>query len=134
MADTLEKISFEGKVFSAFRKGTVSSVGGTGSATGSSVAYSLTVNINPPKEIVLNAGQKKCFEFYEVGEKCFSAPLIILSDKIIELDVEGHMLTFVYKNNLFLILGLLSLLIIISFNYGKVPQKIIKKIKKLMKK
>ena len=123
---TLEKTKFEGKVFSAFRKGSVDSVGGTGSATGSSVAYSLTININPPKTIVLNAGQKKCFEFYEVGEKCFSAPLIVLSDKLVELDVEGHMITFVYKNNLFLILGIFALLIIVGLKFNKL-QKLIKK-------
>jgi len=95
----LNKTTIEGKVRSAYVAGRPEFTG-SGSATGSSVAYSLKINLLPPKEIILNAGETKCIEFLELGKKCFSAPWIVFSDYEEVKSVEGYPLKFKYKNNL----------------------------------
>jgi hypothetical protein len=101
---TLTKQSFNGTVRSAFTVTNQPTLVGTGSATGSSVAYSLTINILPPDFIELKAGENKCIDFYEVGKKCFSAPWFVFSDYEETKNIEGFSLKFKYKNNLIFIL------------------------------
>jgi len=109
----LNKTSFEGTVRGAYRTVYSGELAGTGSATGSSVAFKLTINIWPPKFIELRAGETKCINFYKVGEKCFSAPWIILKDYEEEKNVDGATLKIVYRNNLIVIIGLVGLVIVV---------------------
>lgn len=95
----LEDTYFSGKVSSDFTRSGAQAASGTGSATGSSVAYTLTAHIKPFTEATFSAGQKKCFDIYLVGERCFSAPWIVFSDTTEQVYVEGHAITFTYKNN-----------------------------------
>ena len=105
----LDTETFSGKVFSGFNTGSERRTGVTGSQTGSSVAYTLTVNVHPADMIVLNAGEKKCIDFYGFGEHCFSAPLVVLSDTAAEEIVGGHTVELLYKNNLKVLIGALAL-------------------------
>ncbi|MBR9681785.1 MAG: hypothetical protein GOV00_03225 [Candidatus Altiarchaeota archaeon] len=118
----LEQQSIEGRVFSDFSTSKVSASGGTGSRTGSSVAYTLTVNLKPAPELVIKAGQKKCFTFFEIGARCFSAPLIVLSDKLVEKSIESYTVTLHYQNNLLLIVLIVLLIgaVLIYTNRGKI--------------
>jgi|GEM_PF-5225445 len=100
---------FTGRVSSAFRVGESRRVGGTGSATGSSVAYTLTVHIMPLTELVFRAGETKCLDIYGVGKRCFSAPWVVLSDTTEKVNIEGHEVMFIYKNNLAVILLVVAL-------------------------
>jgi hypothetical protein len=115
----LEKASFEGIVRGVY-KGNVTTSGGASSVTGSSVAYSLTINILPPDFIELKAGESKCIEFYKIGKKCFSAPWIILSDYEEIKNIDGYSLKFKYKNNLIIwvsIIFIVCLLLVFCFFY-----------------
>lgn len=117
----LKTESFKARVVSAYNTGRDRISGGTGSQVGSSVAYTLTVNLNPAKEISLSAGQTKCVNFYEIGEECFSAPWIVLSDTIVEAVVGGHTVTLAYKNNvLFIVLTLMVIAGLLAYYY-RVP-------------
>lgn len=95
----LEDTNFVGKVSSDFTRSGAQSSGGTGSATGSSVAYTLTAHIKPFTKATFSAGQKRCFDIYQVGERCFSAPWIVFSDTTEEVEIEDHTITFTYENN-----------------------------------
>ena len=106
----LETQKISGRVFSDFKTGEVSSSSGTGSKTGSSVAYTLSVNLKPAPYLELKAGQKKCFDFYEIGEQCFRAPFLVFSDRTVEKTIEGYTATFLYKNNLIVLVIALVLL------------------------
>jgi len=107
----LNTTSFSGTVSSAYIATGKPSPGisGTGSIVGSSVTYSLTLYIKQVEEINLNAGENKCIEFYQIGEKCFSAPWIIFSDYSENKTIDGHILKFNYKNNLILIICLIGI-------------------------
>ena len=117
---TLEKTSFNGTIHSAFRITEQPTLAGTGSATGSSVAYSLTINILPPDFIELSAGENKCIDFYGVGKKCFSAPWLILSDYEEKKDIGGYSINLKYKNNLIIWISIIFIvcsLLVFCFFY-----------------
>jgi len=113
----LKERNFTGRIYAVYTTGKVFQ--GTGSATGSSVAYSLTVRLHPKKYIELNAGEKKCIEFYEIGKKCFEAPYFILSDYEEKIQIEGYEINLRYRNNLIIIclIAFISVLSLSLFFY-----------------
>lgn len=119
----LEETAFAGKVRSAYGAADRPGMSSTGSATGSSVSYSLIINIRPAKEVVLDAGETKCFDFYKVGKKCFSAPRFVLADATEVVDVDGHKITLSYKNNstiIYLLAGaIIAMAILVFYKYRK---------------
>lgn len=114
----LDRTAFTGRIYSAFTKSGQTGPSGTGSSTGSSVAYSLTVNIDPPGLIEVNGGTRKCIDFYNHGVECFSAPLIVLSDRTVEQIVGDTTLTILYKNNLLAVVLIAAAVVLVLFNTG----------------
>jgi len=115
---TLEKTSFDGIIRGVYTAN-LTSTGAMGSVTGSSVAYKLTINILPPDYIELKAGEKKCINFYKIGEKCFSAPYFVFRDYEEIKEIDGYKLKFKYRNNLIIcliiVLGTLSVLSVLLY-------------------
>jgi len=103
----------EGRVSSAFTR-TSKPTTQVISATGSSVAYTLSIDVKPVTELYMNANEEKCFEFYldenvssygvnnangmYLPEKstfedkmltyCFKAPFFIIFDKTYQVGLE----------------------------------------------
>jgi len=120
----LDDTRFVGKVFSKYAVGDRTRNGVTGSSTGSSVAYTLTAHIKPFTEAAFSAGQTRCFDIYGVGESCFSAPWIVLSDTTEEVDIDGHKVTFTYENNRLMLAAVVLLVAAAIYYYKrKVNQK-----------
>ena len=119
----LDDTNFVGRVSSDFSRSGAQATGGTGSATGSSVAYTLTAHIKPFTQAIFSAGQKRCFDIYEVGEQCFSAPWIVFSDTTEEVEIEGNTITFTYKNNRSLLITIALLLAAALYYYKKKVNK-----------
>jgi hypothetical protein len=117
MPNTLEDRRFTGKVFSAFRTGSSRGPSGTGSATGSSVAYTLTLHVRPLRAVELSAGQTKCFEFYGGQEACLSAPWVVWSDTSEDVEIDGHTVTVHYANNK-TVLTVLAVLLVAAAAYN----------------
>lgn len=128
----LETTIINGRVASAYTK-SGTTIQGTGSAAGSSVAYLLTITINPPTIIELGAGEKRCIDFFvnntdnryskynpilnETINKtfinyCFKSPYIIFKDIEKKEDIGGHKINVKYKNNLLLIILILGVILI----------------------
>jgi len=127
----LKTEKFKARVVSAYNTGDERTIGGTGSSVGSSVAYTLIVSVNPAKEITLNAGQTKCIEFYDVGEECFSAPWIVLSDITTEAIVGGYTVTLAYNSNLIFIVSTLVVIAGLLIYYYRGP--LLSQFRKLVK-
>jgi hypothetical protein len=76
------------------------------------------VNIDPPGLIEVRGGTRKCLDFYGYGEACFSAPLIVLSDRMMEQMVGDTSLTILYKNNLLAVVLIALAAVFVLFNTG----------------
>lgn len=115
----LNRTTFVGKISSAFTRTDKPILAGTGSATGSSVAYKLTLFIDPPEFIELNAMERKCLKFYiginETEEHCFSAPLFVLSDTESSATIRGSTIKLIYKNNLIVCVSIVLVLLFASY-------------------
>jgi hypothetical protein len=125
---TLEKTSFDGIIRGVYTAN-LTSTGAMGSVTGSSVAYKLTINILPPDYIELKAGEKKCINFYKIGEKCFSAPYFVFQDYEEIKEINGYKLKFKYRNNLLICVliisfGILSVLSVLYFLFKRRKQRV----------
>jgi hypothetical protein len=129
---TLEKTSFVGRVSSAFTTGGGEGAGGTGSATGSSVSYSLTINVLPLTELDLTPGETRCIDIFQIGQRCFSSPIFVPFDFSEGTMIDGHTITLNHSNNMsvvVLVVVVLLLLIVGIYIYHFNPG-LLKKIRK----
>lgn len=120
-----ENTKISGKVSSKYVQSEEHVVTAVGSAVGSSVAYTLDIIITPASFIEIGAGKTKCVEFFDYGEACFKAPLIVFSDTLKNQTLEnGQTVTLKYKNNrMLIIIAIVSFVVILLICIGVIKSR-----------